>query len=740
MSWPSHLKTTRVCLLSLAALAPFRVLSEDSAQAQLKPVRRILILNEANTSYPGIPIIDQGIRAGLDNSQYQLELYREYMDAVLFPDAADQQRFREFYVRKYKDRRPDVIITVGPSPLKFMLEEHQKAFSGIPIVFCVPRTILPGSPVVDSDFTGIENDLDPAATLEAALQLKPETKRVVVVGGSSPIGKQTEIEVKQRLRVYEGRLEFTFLTNLAMPALLERLKHLPTQTVVLLLGVSQDGAGTRFIPSESASLITAAANAPVFSLADSQLNHGEVGGKVANLQDEGKVAGQMALRILKGETARDMTIAKGITTYIFDSRALKRWGLKERNLPPGSLVLNRQPSIWELYKRYIISGIALILLEALLISALLWQRAGRRKAEMEQAAALEKAKESEQRFRFVANSAPVMIWMAGADTLCTYVNQPWLDFTGRRIEQELGSGWAEGLHPEDVDRCLQSYTNAFDRRQPFTMEYRIRRHDGEYCWVFDHGLPRYNPDGSFLGYIGSVIDITQRKQAEEALSSVSRRLIEAQESERTHIARELHDDVSQRLALIAVNLEAAKQKLAASESQARGRIDETRQQVSELASTVQALSHQLHSSKLNVLGVVAACAGFCREFSERHDVQVDFQSDSVPNVVPPEISICLFRILQETLQNALKHSGVRHYQASLMNSSNVIRLSVHDAGFGFDLEGAMRGRGLGLTSMRERLKLVDGELSIESDPQHGTTITAYVPLHVAAMVAKAGRT
>jgi PAS domain S-box-containing protein len=370
-----------------------------------------------------------------------------------------------------------------------------------------------------------------------------------------------------------------------------------------------------------------------------------------------------------------------------------------------------------------------------LISALMWQRARRRKAEIEQAAAFEKAKESEQRFRVVADTAPVMLWMSGTDKVCTYVNQPWLAFTGRRIEQELGSGWAEGLHPEDVDRCLRTYFNAFDSRETFQVEYRLRRHDGEYCWVFDHGLPRYNPDGSFLGYIGSAIDITQRKQAEEALSSVSRRLIEAQETERTRIARELHDDVNQRIALIGVNLGVAKQTFPAPEAQVR--IDETLKQVSDLASNIHALSHRLHSSKLNVLGVAAACAGFCSEFSDRHDVKIDFQSDSIPKTLPSEISICLFRILQEALRNALKHSGVRYYEVSLMNGSNEICLSVHDGGFGFDPEKAICGRGLGLTSMRERLKLVDGQLTIESKAQHGTTVSAHVPFHATARIARA---
>jgi PAS domain S-box-containing protein len=124
-------------------------------------------------------------------------------------------------------------------------------------------------------------------------------------------------------------------------------------------------------------------------------------------------------------------------------------------------------------------------------------------------------RESEARFRALADTAPVMIWMSGPDKLCNFFNQGWLDFTGRSLEQELGHGWAEGVHREDLDRCLEVYANSFDGRQSFTMEYRLRRCDGEYRWVLDNGTPRFATDGTFLGYIGSCLDITDRKQAEE---------------------------------------------------------------------------------------------------------------------------------------------------------------------------------------------------------------------------------
>jgi two-component system, LuxR family, sensor kinase FixL len=155
-------------------------------------------------------------------------------------------------------------------------------------------------------------------------------------------------------------------------------------------------------------------------------------------------------------------------------------------------------------------SISASILTIAVICLVIWLRRSARRMSQ----AMEALRESENRFRTMANTAPVMIWMAGTDKLCTFFNSGWLDFTGRTLEQEFGNGWAEGIHRDDFGRCLDVYVKSFDRRLPFTMEYRLRRSDGEYRWVLDNGVPRYAPDGAFLGYIGSAIDITERRQAE----------------------------------------------------------------------------------------------------------------------------------------------------------------------------------------------------------------------------------
>ena len=338
--------------------------------------------------------------------------------------------------------------------------------------------------------------------------------------------------------------------------------------------------------------------------------------------------------------------------------------------------------------------------------------------------------ETEERFRVMADAAPVMIWMASIDKRCTYFSKPWLNFTGRLLEQELGDGWAEGVHEADRSQCFETYIAAFDRRESFRMEYRLRRYDGVYRWVYDTGVPRYDSDGEFAGYIGSCIDVTERKAVETAVSTLGQRLIHAQEEERSRIARELHDDIGQRLAILSIGLEDIRTAVRESSNLVLEQIEETVEKARELGRDVQSISHRLHSAVLEQLGLVMAAAGLCREISERKSIQVDFRSEGMPRNLSKDVAICLFRVLQGALQNVVKHSGARVCDVSLVGTPKEIVLTVHDSGIGFDPQDAEKSTGLGLTSMRERLKFVHGDLSILSQPQRGTTIRARVPLPV----------
>ena len=1090
-----------VIFLFLFSFTPNSSPLESAPDSTVKPTRHVLILNQAGATYPAIDLIDQGIRSALADAPYRVEFYREYMETFLFPDPADKLQIWNAFLRKYQYHRPDVIITVGSSPLTLMLDSHQEFFAGVPVVYCLPLLVL-GRPVPDPDFTGVQWEIAPAKTLEAALRLRPGTKHVVVVGGSSDFDRRLEILSRQELHAFENQVDISYLTDLATPELLERIRHLPGETVILATAIDKDSAGRTFTSNEIAPLLVSAANAPIFTMAETFLNHGEVGGDVTDFTAQGNIAGSIALRILNGERPKDIPAATGGTSYIFDWRALKRWGMKESDLPPGSIVLNRRASVWETYRWYIVGGLSVILIQSALIFGLIWHRRRRATAERNLAMALDRlrlavksskavlwerdlrtgrlhwfgnlekmfgisgesysgkaedfrdrvhpddqeavfkamshaeqsdepytsefrvlrddgslrwvsdrgevhydangeplymlgmgvditdsrlteqrlrlavessssviwdwdlpsgvvqwfgdletvvgipvdrytsdvagfrrrvhpddqevvtqavsrsqkthepyvcefriirkdesvrwvsargefqydaagkpqrmigmgvdvterklmehrlresqdrlsavvgsaldgiiaideerrivlfnkaaekifgwlereaigssldelipprfrlrhaehigsyekaagafqpqgpmwglrkngeefpietsisrvesdgltlytvilrdvterlraeaaVRESEERFRLVANTAPVMIWMAGTNKLCNYFNQPWLDFTGRALDAEIANGWA-GVHRDDLETCMEVYNRAFDLRVPFRMQYRLRRHDGEYRWVMDSGVPRFEGDGVFAGYIGSCIDVTDQKNAEEALADVGRRLIQAHEEERTWIARELHDDINQRLALATIHLDQLQNRVSVPAIQEE--LATVRQQLAEMSSDVQALSHRLHSSKLEYLGIVAASNSFCSELAKQQKVEIEFKHAGIPRLVPKEISLCVFRVLQEALQNAVKYSGVRNFRVELYGTSEEILLTVSDNGSGFDQQNAIRQRGLGLVSMRERVQLLSGEFSITSQPGGGTTVCARVPIHTEARLASA---
>jgi signal transduction histidine kinase len=259
------------------------------------------------------------------------------------------------------------------------------------------------------------------------------------------------------------------------------------------------------------------------------------------------------------------------------------------------------------------------------------------------------------------------------------------------------------------------------------LTYRINRPDGSLIWVERCSRSYFDDAGRLVRIVGMVADVTARKQAEEALSGVSRRLLEAQEAERARIARDLHDDIGQQLTLLLIALEQLQQESSAPATELRGSIGVLRRQVIGIADDLQALSHELHSSKLQLLGIVPAMKGFCSEIAERQKVKVDFRDRDVPRTVRPDIALCLFRVLQEALQNAVRHSAVARFAVHLRGTPEAISLTVRDEGRGFDPGSVLQNGGLGLTSMRERLKLVAGELSIESQPAGGTTIVARVP-------------
>jgi PAS domain S-box-containing protein len=340
----------------------------------------------------------------------------------------------------------------------------------------------------------------------------------------------------------------------------------------------------------------------------------------------------------------------------------------------------------------------------------------------------EELTKSEKRFRLMADSAPMLVWTSGPDKLATDFNKAWLEFTGRTLQQELGEGWTHDLHPDDLCRYLDSYTHAFEKKQKFTIEYRMRRRDGEYRWMLDQSVPRFLDDDTFAGYVGYCLDISDQKEARAARIELGGRLIRAQEVERTRIARELHDNINQRLALLANGVQELEQAAPRNQDPLqKKRLHELWQLTSEVANDIQQISHQLHPSKLNYLGLAAAVQDLCREFSRQHKFEVECLVHDLPQDLDETVSLSLFRTVQESLHNVVKHSQARKVKVELRRELNVIELRVSDDGIGFNPEQARENHGLGLVSMRERLRSVGGEFSIWSQPSLGTQVRGSVP-------------
>jgi signal transduction histidine kinase len=226
--------------------------------------------------------------------------------------------------------------------------------------------------------------------------------------------------------------------------------------------------------------------------------------------------------------------------------------------------------------------------------------------------------------------------------------------------------------------------------------------------------PLRDSAGRLIGTVRSVRDISERKRAEDALARAKRKLVRVQEQERARIARELHDDIGQRLALLTVGLTGVSQEL--------------QTQASEIAADLQSLSHELHPSKIEVVGAVPGMRVFCSEFAAQHQFDVDFGASDITRQLSSNISLSLFRILQEALHNTAKHSGVRQCCVRLWEAHGWVHLVVSDEGKGFDPAATKENRGIGLITMQERVSLVDGELRIESQPGRGTTVHARVPI------------
>ena len=281
------------------------------------------------------------------------------------------------------------------------------------------------------------------------------------------------------------------------------------------------------------------------------------------------------------------------------------------------------------------------------------------------------------------------------------------------------------VHPDDRERLIKTIRNVEGDGGEYHIEYRLLLNGTEVKWIDSRGKVVVDDEHPPTLY-GASLDITSRKNAENAIHDLSGKLMKAQEKERARLARELHDDLSQRLALLSIRLEAL--KATSLYDGGKREIDHLIDDIQELTADVHRISHELHPAKLRQLGLEAALRGFCREIARAHPLKVSFTATSVPKELPNHISLCLYRVAQESLQNVVKHSRARSANVELRFEGSELVLAVSDNGLGFDPQGPVVSESLGLTSMQERVIGSNGTVKITSNRDFGTRIEARVPV------------
>lgn len=341
--------------------------------------------------------------------------------------------------------------------------------------------------------------------------------------------------------------------------------------------------------------------------------------------------------------------------------------------------------------------------------------------------------ESEERFHLMANSAPVLIWIAAPDQRYIWFNKMWLDFTGRPLEGEQGNGWTEGIHVDDREACLDLQAAAFRKQEPFIMEYRLRHREGHYHTMLAHGAPRISTSGQFLGYIGSCTDISERKKAEEALRhsrQMLRHLISYQErvreDERKRIAREIHDDLGQNLLALRIDVAMLHTRTGTAHPKLNERVRIALNHIDATMKAVRAAINNLRPTVLD-LGLNAAIEWQVQDFQRRSGIACELNMEDDFGLDDSRAT-ALFRILQESLNNVIRHARASRVRIGLYRDGFKLVMKIADNGIGIYPDCRRKANSFGLVGIEERINALGGELIIASDANSGTTLTIHLPM------------
>jgi signal transduction histidine kinase len=333
---------------------------------------QVLVLHSFRSNLPANTDWHRGIVRGLSSApELHAEIDIEAPDLSRFSDTDYVGELLDIYRRKYRDHQPDLIIPTYTPALLFLLQHGEHLFPGIPIVFLGADGRFVASQELASHITGVTSRRDLTGTLELALQLHPKTQRVATIVGSGDLDKMFERDARQAAQSFEDRMEFVWLQGMPMGELVDAVRQLPPDSVILYVTQFEDRNGKLYVPQNTVKALSNVGTAPIYGLWDTLLGHGIIGGRLATLEEDGYRAAQMGLRILQGEAPAAVPLVdRQQNPAIFNGRELARWGIDEDRLPAGSHILYRQPSLWEEHRGTILIAGSIMALQGFLIVAL----------------------------------------------------------------------------------------------------------------------------------------------------------------------------------------------------------------------------------------------------------------------------------------------------------------------------------------------------------------------------------
>jgi PAS domain S-box-containing protein len=723
-------------LLKKALLAFLTILlffNSHALGSQENRHKTVLIVYSLGHMYPVMANWDRNIWFVFRNQQdINIKVNTENLDLSLYHDSDYIRRTVDIFRYRYLESKPDLIIAVFEPAFDFVLKYRQELFPDVPIIFGGIERLSFENPDLYPNITGVFQDGTAyGKTLDLALNLHPGTRHIVVIGGAGLIEQSWLESARKAFQRYVDRLQFTYMVGLSIDEIQNRLKKILTNTVVLSFPITQDSSGKSIIYRDALTQISKASSVPVYSFYQGAFGKGIVGGYIKNFSVQAKTTAEMGLRVLKGIPIQEIpAIQKKDLEYMFDWRQLKRWSISENRLPPGSIVKFKELTTWDRYKGQIIGALILILFQTLIIFYLLYQRRIRLRAQ-------EQVLQAELKYRTVADyTFDWEYWQSpdgslryvspSCERVCGYTTQDFI--RNPSLLQDIIVTKDKAVW--DEHRCINK-----KEMQSEEIQFRIQRPNGEIRWIEHACQPVFDQKGKKRGVRASNRDITRRKQSEESLKAISEeagllagKLLNAQELERARVARELHDDITQRLAVMNIevdNLEMQHQSLA---EPLKEKLQQLGIDLGELSSDIHMISRQLHPSILYELGLIKAIETECNNYTRLRRISPTLDLDNTIKDVPKEIALCIYRILQEGLRNIGKHAMASDIQVRLCMRKNTICLFLKDNGIGFDSASAKERAGIGLASMVERARLVNGDLSIESGTEIGTTIKLKIPI------------